>query len=157
MKKAVLTLTNKDPKGNPIGDLVVTMEFLKTLPAPQVSLFSFTFELEGQIQLQFHLICDDAVTFFRLLANIMAPTPVLPGSATRINTSDSNGNPNGAIQIKMTLYPYLDPSGNTITYFTYSFLPDNDIELGFLLGSFDADVFYYDFDCFMSTNPPNPA
>lgn len=154
MKKAVLTLTNRDPKGAPIGDLVLTMEFVKTLPDPQQSLYSFAFALEGQM-LQFKLIRVDADNFFRLFGPIMAQNPVEPGTATYFHSADSDGNPNGSIGIKLAFYDYTDPSGKTTRYYPCSFLPDNDVELGFLLGTNDADVFFYDFDNFLETNPPS--
>jgi hypothetical protein len=158
MKKAVVTLVNRDPKGTPIGDLVLTMEFVTTLPAPSTSLFSFTIQKEGQNPLRFSLICDDAGDFFKQLEDLMyatQPDPITP--ATVYHTADSNGNPNGTVGIKTTLYIYTDPSGSQFKYYSYSLLPDSDVEMGFLLGTDDADVFYYDFDCFLSSNPPNSA
>jgi hypothetical protein len=152
MKKAVLTLTTIDYKGNPIGDLDLTMEFLKPLPAPLTSLFSFNFAPLGVNPVQFNFVYGDAVIFFRLLANIMAPGPVNPQIGTHFNTADNNGNPNGGIKIKMTKTTYLDTPDHIVTYFSYSFLPDNAVELGFLLDTNDADVFYYDFDCLMTAN-----
>ncbi len=157
MKKAVLTLTTRNSKGIPIGEIELRMEFLKALPAPNISLFGFCFALQGSKPLQFNFICGDAVTYFRLLANIMATQPVHPVSATPIQTADSHGNQNGAIQVKADFSFYTDPSGVTITLYHFSFLPDNDVETGFVLGKMDADSFYDDFNCVLGTNPPNPA
>jgi len=171
MKQAILTLINRDAKGNPIGELDLTMAFGKTLTDPSlISSFRFTFTPKwapAPDEVTFYLICNDAVAFFRLLANIMDPSPVLPATATRFNTTDVDGNAIGVVEIKATLYNYFVSSARfakqltaaragLTTYFSYSFLLNNQQELGFLLGSYDADVFYYDFDCFLSTNPPNP-
>jgi hypothetical protein len=158
MKEATLTLIDRDPKGTPRGDMVINMKFLKTLPDPLVSLFSFTFASPGGQPREFNLTRNVADSFFQLLANIVVPFPVSPGgSAIRFQTADCNGNPNGTIEIKITLYIYVDTSENINTYLCCSLLLDSPPEVGFILDRLDANAFYYNFDSLMSTNPPDPA
>lgn len=99
MNRATIYLTRKDINRNPVGPLVVDMQFVKPI-TPQYSLYSFSFDTQGYDRLDFMLAGDNCTTLFSLLDEILSPDTTTPNPPTTVlSTADQNGNPKGKLQV----------------------------------------------------------
>lgn len=153
MDRAILSLTRKDLNRNPIGLLILDIQFIKAVTAA-TSLYSFSFDPQSDPKLEFMLVGDDCITFFSLLDDILSPNTTIPNPPTTIvTTADPNGNPKGKLQLTVAkVTTFIDK----ISLFSYKFELDDNRVLEFNLTSTDAAGFFSDFDAILWSNPPNP-
>lgn len=157
MESALLALTTKDatqttpPTQLAVGKLVFEMSFEKALNS-KISLYRFSFALDGGPPLDFRLAGNDSVNFFLMLDQILTPNQPNP-HAMVLTTSDANGNPVGQIDIAVAVALQFDDG---IHLYSYAFTPKGGRTLRFNLTSTDAGGMFGVYDDILWSNPPNP-
>jgi hypothetical protein len=152
MKRAVLYLTTKTPEGDPFKELIVEMKFVQVLPAPLESLFYFSFQLDNEPKLEFKLTDGQTSIFFGMLDTMLSPSPSNP-DPENLQLADDQGNTIGTMVTTTLIAADL---GDDIHLYSFNFVPSTGHELAFSLTSTDTDAFFYDFDCLIWSNPPQP-
>lgn len=153
VNRSILSLTRKDINRQPVGSLVLDMQFIKRL-TDTYSLYSFVFDPQDGPKLQFLLAGDNCVSFFNLLDDVLSPDTTTPTPPElMLSTSDATGEPRGELRVTVAKVATFE---DDVSLFSYSFILDGAAAFDFMLTSTDAGGFFLDFDAIIWSNFPNP-